>query len=155
MADISNMTTKQKTAKLCALVGWWVLHDQIDERGGFEYYRSWLADSHEQPILSDNKATGSIDWDSRQPRSLDYSDFVDLYDEQHMALAWQVLNWADVTLNKIIVPNWRNEADNPYTYGDLLQWWWDETCIFGLLHDNAQGLWLDKILELATEAELV
>jgi hypothetical protein len=72
-----------------------------------------------------------------------------------MALAWRALNWADVTLNKIIVPNWRNEADKPYTYGDLLQWWWDETCIFGLLPDNAQGLWLDKILEYAIEAGMI
>jgi hypothetical protein len=140
MADISNMTTKQNTAKLCALVGWWVLHDQRDERGGIEYYRSWLADSHEQPILSDNKA---IDWDSRRPRSLDYSDFVDLYAEKHMALAWRVVT----EINR----QWENGED----WSDGFFTWWNDAELWRLTADEAQAAWLDKILELATEAELV
>jgi hypothetical protein len=138
MADINAMTTEQRTAKLCELMGWWVLHDQIDERGGIEYYRSWLADSHEQPILSDNKA---IDWDSRQPRSLDYSDFVDLYAEKHMALAWRVLNWAGRNLRNLQAASFIE--------------WWDASDLWEDSPTEAVRLWLDKILELATEAELV
>lgn len=63
-----------------------------------------------------------------------------LYDPDHMALAWRVLNWAD---------------------GEMKLWdmffpWWDEEFeATALSPADAQRAWLDKILELAIEAGLV
>lgn len=66
--------------------------------------------------------------------------FPDLYKPEHMALAWGVLNWA--------------YRENLERFDELIR-----TDLLWYLYESpaeeAQRLWLDKVLELAIEAGLV
>jgi hypothetical protein len=70
-----------------------------------------------------------------------------LYDPANMALAWRVLNWgmASDTLWKRLA-DWWLYRDTPSTDG-----WYTMT----LPPAEAQRAWLDKVLELAIEADLI
>ncbi len=72
-------------------------------------------------------------------RFLDSSD--GLYDPINMALAFELHLW------RLSQEDHNDPEDMPYHI------WWDYNVIW--MGKNAQRLWLDKILELAIEAELV
>ena len=75
------------------------------------------------------------------PNRPDSEDYItDLYDPANMALAWRVHLWA----------HYSAEVNHGYRYRN-----WCIRDTDTLFNENAQRLWLDKILELAIEAGLV
>ena len=93
---------------------------------------------------SQNLSSASNIWIHDAAAGISISSF---YDPSCMQYAWRVLNWA----------NERELSDIPATWGDYIL---DNTCpealeLFSMPPAEAQAAWLDKILELATEAGMV
>ncbi len=65
-------------------------------------------------------------------------------DPLHLPLAWKVLNW------------WtEDEADRPWVQWAEFSGFWEDGFLTQLPAADAQRLWLDKILKLAIDADLV
>ncbi len=69
---------------------------------------------------------------------------IDLYDSNHMALAWRVAHWANSQRYK--VPAYPGEPNNISNF-----WGWEliDWCDFSKGAEIAQAEWLDAILSLA------
>jgi hypothetical protein len=69
-----------------------------------------------------------------------------LYDQQNMALAWRVLNWAST-----------DQVNSTLLWDQYQQFeeFWEDSGMWHLPPADAQRRWLDKILEIAIEAGLV
>ncbi len=124
--NIETMTKQEKSNALIMLMGW----------------RKKWTDMHSMILLdSDGCGVGYRLMQSGEKMP-------DLYDSTNMALAWRVLNWA---------------SSQKGIYPELMRWWFrqdsDLDMLGGYLFDwepkDAQRAWLDKVLSLAIEANLI
>ena len=72
----------------------------------------------------------------------EHCDYPDLYDTTSMALAWRVHLWIK-----------EQDYGTDGFIAEQYDMWWEDSQVWR--EDNAQRLWLDKIVELCVEAELV
>jgi hypothetical protein len=127
MTKQDEMTDQEKSVKLAKLMGWKYKHDGITgdwyEPLGIEpLYEEWQCYRRK----ANHKYVVAIS--------------LNLYSPANMALAWRVLNWA---YNQLTGKN--NIRNRLFDYLVL-----SNKAIYGLPSADAQRLWLDKILELAT-----
>lgn len=132
---MNDLTDQQKSVLLAKAMGWRVKLAQSGEP-------RWALEDEQRRQLG-----GSIYDEPSVYKDVDltYSKLCpDLYDPANMALAWRVLNWA---------------YDHPQIEDqgrhDHFIKWWREANLNTKLPADAQRLWLDKILELATNAGIV
>ena len=124
--NIETMTEQKKSIALFDLMKW----------------RKEWADIHSMVLLdSDGRGVGYRLMKSGE-------EMPNLYDADNMALAWRVLNWA---------------SEKNSIYPKFMGWWFrqdsDLDMLGGYLFDispiDAQRAWLDKVLSLAIEANLI
>lgn len=124
--NIETMTEQKKSIALFDLMKW----------------RKEWADIHSMVLLdSDARGVGYRLMKSGE-------EMPNLYDADNMALAWRVLNWA---------------SEKNSIYPKFMGWWFrqdsDLDMLGGYLFDispiDAQRAWLDKVLSLAIEANLI
>jgi hypothetical protein len=131
--------TVENSVKLAQLCGWQIVQKESVLRAMMSNADGtmpvWcLVDRH-------GKHLGVADDYDDGEQWLDMMFKYNLYHEQHMALAWRVLNWAGRNLRNLQAASFIE--------------WWDASDLWEDSPTEAVRLWLDKILELATEAELV
>lgn len=124
--NIETMIEQEKSIALFDLMKW----------------RKEWADIHSMVLLdSDGRGVGYRLMKSGE-------EMPNLYDADNMALAWRVLNWA---------------SEKNSIYPKFMGWWFrqdsDLDMLGGYLFDispiDAQRAWLDKVLSLAIEANLI
>ncbi len=113
-------TEKSKSVKLQKLTGWYTVEV------GKGHYRL----SNENGSWLSYKEWAST-WASTKERL--WLQAPNLYDPMDMALAWEVLNW---------VVAQHNEASQRFSL------WWEDKQLWELPINEAQTMWLDKVLEL-------
>ena len=126
--NINEMSDQEKSVTLARLCGWdvWRLADN---------------GNHNHIVVEDSsgKQIGEFFIEEMCP---------DFYSLTNMALAWRVLNWA---------------SEKNSIYPKFMGWWFrqdsDLDMLGGYLFDmspiDAQRAWLDKVLSLAIEANLI
>lgn len=131
--NIENMTDEQKSVMLAELCGWKYTYDGITH--------SWY---------SSNDALDPSGFSYHEWQRVGTVDFavipLNLYDPANMALAWRVLNFAEINGGQLSCGiELAIERDTGASIKDLIT----------LPPAEAQRLWLDKILTLAIEAGMV
>ena len=133
---MNDLTDQEKSVLLAKAMG-----------GEPDTYPLWMLDFKESRVLGGET-------------NLSTADYVfNLYNPANMALAWRVLNWAgkqvptETSRSGLILHSWA---------GRLHSFWGASYWVNGhklFLHSmdpaDAQRAWLDKVLSLAIEAELV
>ena len=112
---IEELSDEQKTVMLARLCGWGV-----------------------------STALGGTSYESIFIYTQDNERCVDLYDVANMALAWRVLNWAEIESGK------NTRCDFHFGWMEFLP-----ESLFECPPEDAQRAWLDRILSLAIEAGMV
>ncbi len=156
--NIDKLSDQEKSVLLARAMEWKIIHKPTEWEVG-HYSRGYYA-IHDE---NDNRIplrvlfeAGENYYSHPYPKMPELEDFsvLNLFDTDEMALAWRVLNWAANRNDRI------DDYSYPYTIAQGAEslfsidyeieeqiWAWEPA--------NAQRLWLDKILELAIEAELV
>lgn len=127
--NINEMSDQEKSVMLARLCGW--KHEHLPPK---------IGDTLGLNIVTDKN--GDLLHKGWFSFPLAYPTIPSLYDPENMPLAWRVLNWA---LDHLTAPSHFFQLRQ--MVGDM--------DLFVLPRDAAQRAWLDKILELATEAGMV
>lgn len=129
--NVNELTDREKSIMLAKLAGWISETDGITTR--------WHSDGE---LIYDDYCGGLL---NHEP--------LNLYKEKQMYLAWRLLSWA--TNNDQPIDNNKSKAYyiGYLSFGDLLHEQLELAT--GAPPEEAQRLWLDKILELATEAGML
>ncbi len=143
--DINNLTDQEKSALLMKMIGW-----ELQEPG--QALVDWFAQGglDLSALVKQSVAVDGEFWFD-ETGAIHREGIPNLYESDSVMFAWRVLTWASTSGHFSQWP--ARKTQSPY---DIFSEWWKE-CDIWEEEDlvAAMRLWLDKILSLVIEADMI